>query len=261
MRRCLLSMLLVTAAACSHAPAAPTREPLPACSTATVVVLTGTGATLVDPVETWREVFASPAFTELMAKTSPLVQASTFTVQRRGRSAVLQLGARAGSDEAATATCHAALEAAFAFGKEALEFLQQQERALTAEHADKEKALRAFEASQDLVGLPVEDQLALGRERLREATRVLQDPARHAQCRGDAACRASQDVALQAARESTRQDVLRLVTAEQTLARLRAEVEDVVRRRALVRERLAQASLAAVVQQDLRVLDRCARCR
>ncbi len=55
--------------------------------------------------------------------------------------------------------------------------------------------------------------------------------------------------------------MLRLAAAEQSLARLRAEVEDVERRRALVRERLAQASLAGIVQQDLRVLDRCARCR
>jgi len=257
--------------ACAHAaPAAsPARgsAPMPAgasCVAASVVVLRDTGtASAVDPVETQREIFNSDTFHHMMERGAPgVAEPVALKVHRQGKSAVLRLAFVSQGLEAALGTCNAALDAAFAFGKEALEFLQQQQRALQTEHEAKAKALADFEEKNDLVVLPVSERLSMAREKVREIGRALEDPKRHDACKPkDDSCRAFLDHTLQSALARARVEASDLNERQLEWQRLKREAEETLRRVEMLRARLGEATLSGILQQDLRVLDRCGACR
>lgn len=274
MRRaaCLLASLFANSCALFGGPEprpAPPSEGLvearPAgCAVASIVVLRdATTGAVGDPVETRREVMLSESFRKLMAKTAPTASPrSRLQVTRRGASAVLDLVATADAPADALATCGAALEASFAFGKEALEFLQQQGQALEAERAAKLKALQEYDLANDLVARPIEDRLAEARERVRTIGRQLDDPKRVGSCKPkDEACRGVLDAPLKAAYEQAREDARLANVLRLDRARRARDIEDTEKRLELVRSRLGDATLGNILQQDVKVLDPCARCR
>jgi hypothetical protein len=242
---CLLAAVL---AGCAHAdpPAAlaPGREP--ACVAASMVVLRAAQG-LVDPVETEREILSSSALRQSMEKIAPLSRLSSLCVARRGKSAVLSLTAAAPEKAAALATCSAALDAAFAFGKEGLQFLQEQERSMALDLEVQSRVLRELELAHDFSTVPAGDQLARCRERLSRAQHEL-DTARR------------REPGLETALLTAHAEVERLSELEAEWRRRGLEVEETRERLRLLRTRLAEASVTGILQQDLRVLDGCQPC-
>jgi hypothetical protein len=228
-----------------------------------VVLRDATAGAVGDPVETRREVMLSDSFRKLMTKTAPTaIGRSTLKVSRRGASAVLDLVSTAAAPADALATCGAALEASFAFGKEALEFLQQQGQALEAERTARVKALQEYDLSNDLVARPIEDRLAEARERVRVLGRQLEDPKRFTACKPkDEACRGLLETPLKTALEQAREDARLASVLGFDRARRVRDVEDVEKRLDLVRAKLGDATLGNILQQDVKILDPCARCQ
>ncbi|MGC4121157.1 MAG: hypothetical protein QM765_42585 [Myxococcales bacterium] len=250
------------------APAAKAAAAPAGCAVASILILRdATTGAVGDAVETRREVMRSDSFRKLMAKTAPTATGrSVLQVTRRGASAVLDLVATAAAPGDALATCGAALEASFAFGKEALEFLQQQGQALEAERAAKLKALQEYDLANDLLARPIEDRLAEARERVRTLGRQLEDPKRFSSppsaCKPkDEACRGVLDAPLKAALEQAREDARAASVLGYDRARRVQEIVDVEKRLDLVRTKLGDATLGNILQQDIKILDPCARCR
>ncbi|MGI5860732.1 MAG: hypothetical protein ACOX6T_01605 [Myxococcales bacterium] len=260
MKRPLFALVACSLAACVHsgpAPSAVKAAPRPeGCATASLVVLRNVAtASAVDPVETERAILLSESFRASVARTSPSVDLrAAMNVQRVGRSAVLVVRTTAAHRAEALAVCNAVLDAAFLFGKEGLDFLEEQARALEAELDPKEKALREFYEKNDLHVLPLADRLAIVQARIRELSLALRPS------RGAAALSPAESAALQAALQESRDEALRLDAVKLEALRLERELETVRMRYDLVRKKLAEEALAKVLEQDLRVLDRCAPC-
>lgn len=272
MRRTAFPTAFLLACGCAHGPAAGPADPAPpppplppaGCGIASVMVVRDVATALaVDPVETQREVMLSDSFRKQMARTAPhAVGHARLKVTRKGRSAVLELVTAAASPADALAACGAALEASLTFGKEALEFLQQQGVALEAQRTSRIEALREFELANDLVARPVKARLAAARERALEADRLLADPKSHVSCKpSDAACIFLLDTPLKARLNQAREDARLASELELDWSRRAREVEEIEARLVLVRSRLAEATVAGILQQDVRILDPCAPCR
>ena len=237
---------------CAHAEpmntAAPASPEL-SCAAASLVVLRGLSASgPVDVVETEREILASPALRRAMEQIAPdAVSRAQLQVNRKGRTAVLSVEACAAQAEGAMATCSAALDAAFSFGKEGLEFLQEQERSLAADLAVRERVLRELEESRELTVVPASLRLAHEREKL-------------AQLEKEAGAAKKREPGLEASLLRARSEAASAAEVDVEWQRRTRDVEEVGERLKALRGRLSDASLTGIAQQDLRILAGCGPC-
>jgi uncharacterized protein involved in exopolysaccharide biosynthesis len=214
-------------------------------------------AAAVDPVETQQMMLLSRTFLGSLPGVpgTPELR-KAIEVLRIGRSGVLEVTARARSQDQAQRICSAVISAALRatelLRKPELSFLTQQSKTLAGELRAAEAALHAFKKGHGFLAVSLADQQQM-------ASRFIQAIyERLTECRLGKKCSKEMASELERSLEQAKKEALGLNLLEVELRRHQRQVETTEKLRALVEQRLSEARLGHLLNPELRLLDPCA---